>query len=226
VTTPAQQQPAPQQDNLDDPALAVAVASAIVGVGAAAVTVGAAVATIKASSALSTAAAGALTAVLAFVTERPPAVTGVIGAASEQASRQNLARRAQFVIAATGRVLGAARNARAKGQPAGGAVRAQLERERRFYGMHQQAMWNRATAAGKADMAAAEHGPLLGWNTVIDGRTSPECRAADGKNFRVTAMPLIGFPGAVHPHCRCFPGPPHPGGHLLPSRNPVFTRAA
>jgi hypothetical protein len=75
-------------------------------------------------------------------------------------------------------------------------------------------------------MAALEHGNLLGWNTVIDERTSAECRAADGKNYYATAMPDIGFPGSVHPACRCYPSGPHPGGRLLPSRGKRFARAA
>jgi hypothetical protein len=126
-----------------------------------------------------------------------------------------MARRAQYVIAAAKRVLGAARDARAKGEPVGVAIRAQLAKERRYYEQHQAAMWNRAAAAGKTDMAAAEHGPLLGWNTIIDGRESAECRNADRKNYRASKMPRIGFPGAVHPHCRCFPGSAWPGAPML-----------
>jgi hypothetical protein len=124
-------------------------------------------------------------------------------------------------------VIGAARDARAKGDPVGAALLAQLERERRWYEMHQAAMWNRARAAGQTDMAAAEHGPLLGWNTVLDSRTSAECKSADGWNFYAASMPNIGYPGSVHPHCRCFPGPAHPGGRMLPGgRAPRYARAA
>jgi hypothetical protein len=228
---PGQQPPPPQQpdDGLDDAALAVAIAAllataAVTAAYASSVTL--MLAALKARFALSAAAWQALGAVLTDVTSHPPAVTGVIGAASAQTSRMNAARRAQYVIAAAKRVLGAAREARAKGEPAGAAVRAQLDVERRYYAMHQAAMWNRARAAGSTDMAAAEHGDLLGWNTIRDNRASAECLAADGKNYYASAMPDIGYPGSVHPHCRCFPSAPHPGGKLLPSRSLKFARAA
>jgi len=231
VTTPAPpQQPPPQQQvpppsGLDDPALAVAVAAALVaGPG---VTVAATINALKAHFILTPIALAAIAETFGLVSEHPPPVTGVIGPASEQTSRMNLARRAQYVIAAARRVMSATMAARANGQPMTGAVRAQLERERRFYAQHTAAMWNRARAAGQTDMAALEHGNLLGWNTIIDKRTSAECRAADGWNFYATAMPGIGFPGSVHPGCRCFPSAPHPGGRLLPgSRTTRYARAA
>jgi hypothetical protein len=227
MTTPVpQQQAPPPPSGLDAAALAVAVAGIVAGAVVTGATITGLVAGLKARHALTSPAASALQAVLSFVMQHPPARTGIIGAASEQVGRMNAARRAQYVIAASKRVLQAAVTARSRNQPVGDAVRRQLGQERRFYEMHQQAMWNRATAAGKADLAAAEYGPLLGWNTVIDGRTSPECRAADMHNFYAAAMPRIGFPGAVHPHCRCFPGPPYPGARLLPAQRTVFARAA
>jgi hypothetical protein len=226
---PPPQQPVPPQppSGLDDPALAVAVASVLAGVGGPAVTVAATIAALKVRFMLTTAAVSALGAVLNVVLTHPPPVTGVIGAASEQTARMNMARRAQYVIAAAKRVMGAARDARAKGEPVGPAIRAQLAKERRFYEQHQAAMWNRAAAAGKTDMAAAEHGNLLGWNTILDSRASAECRSADGWNYYASSMPDIGYPGSVHPHCRCFPSSPHPRGRLLPgSRPPRYARAA
>lgn len=227
MTTPPPPQPPPPpppqpDDGLEDAALAVAVASVLVT----AVSAAAAVAALKPRFALSRDTWTVLTAVLTDVMQSPPPVTGVIGAASAQTSRMNTARRAQYVLAASRRVLAAARDARSKGEPVTAAVRKQLAMERRFYAQHQQAMWNRATAAGKTDMAAVEHGPLLGWNTVLDARTSAECRAADRKNYYATRIPYIGLPGSVHPHCRCFPGPPHPGAPLLPARGSRFARAA
>lgn len=221
MTTP-QQPPPPPQDGLDDPALAVAVAGVIAGVAGPAIAVQA----LKARFVLTAAATAALIGVLGLVMQHPPPVTGIIGPASEQTSRMNMARRAQYVIAASKRVLGVVRDAKAKGQPVAAAVKDQLDRERRFYAMHQAAMWNRARAAGATDVAAAEYGQLLGWNTVVDAKTSPECKAADGWNYSAAAMPVIGFPGAVHPHCRCYPGPPRPGARLLPSRRTRFARAA
>jgi hypothetical protein len=232
MTTPAQPppgQPPPQQQppsGLDDPALAVAVATLLAGAAGPAVSIAAAVAALKVRFALSKAAVAALGAVLTQVLQHPPPVTGVIGPASAQTARMNAARRAQYVIAAAKRVMGAARDARSKGTPVTAAIRAQLAQERRWYAQHQQAMWNRAAAAGKTDMAALEHGDLLGWNAVLDHRTSAECRIADGKNYHASRMPDIGYPGSVHNSCRCFPGPAHPGAPLLPSRSARYARAA
>jgi len=70
-------------------------------------------------------------------------------------------------------------------------------------------------AAAQVDTAVMDHGLLLGWHSVNDRRTSPECRAANRHNFRADDMPLIGFPGAVHPHCRCWPGAPFPGAPMV-----------
>lgn len=228
MTTPQQpyppgQQPPPQDDDgLDDAALALSVAALLLT----AISVAALIAAIRIRFALSAIAWRALGAVLTFVMASPPPVTGIIGAASEQSARMNAARRAQYVLAATRRVIVAARDARAKGQPAGDAIRAQIAREQRYYSQHQAAMWNRAAAAGKTDMAALEHGNLLGWLTKFDDRTSAECRAAHGKNYYASAMPDIGFPGSVHPRCRCLPSAPWPGGKLLPSRGARWARAA
>jgi hypothetical protein len=229
---PPGQPPPPQQqqqdDALDDAALAVAVAAFLAGATAAAAGGGVAVmlAALKLRFALTSAAWSALGAVLTLVTEHPPAVTGIIGPASAQTSRMNTARRAQYVIAASKRVLGAARGARSKGLPVIAAVQAQLAKERRFYSQHMAAMWNRAAAAGKTDMAAAEHGDLLGWLAMKSATTSPECKAASGWNYHASAMPDIGYPGSVHPHCKCIPVAPWPGGKLLPSRGARFARAA
>lgn len=60
-----------------------------------------------------------------------------------------------------------------------------------------------------------EHVPLLGWRAVIDDRTTPACRWANGRNFRADRIPIIGFPGAVHPRCRCTSGPPIKGAPLI-----------
>jgi hypothetical protein len=222
TTPPAPQQQAPPQGDLDEPALALAIAALL----ATAISAAAVMAALKLRFALTADAAAALGAVLGDVMNHPPPLTGVIGAASAQTSRMNMARRAQYVLAASKRVVGAARDARSKGQPAAGAILDQLARERRYYAQHQAAMWNRARAAGATDMAAAEHGNLLGWYSVRDTKTSAECKAADGWNYYATAMPVIGFPGAVHEHCRCLPGAAHPGGKLLPAHLVRYARAA
>jgi hypothetical protein len=239
VTTPAPQQPVqqpPPPSGLDDAALAVAVAAVLAGVGGPALTAAATVAALKVRFALTAAAVSALGAVLNVVMTHPHPVTGIIGPASARTSRMNTARRAQYVIAASKRVIGAARDARAKGGPDGAAARyavgaavaAQLATERRFFEQHQAAMWARATAAGQIDMEAAVHGDLLGWYARRgDGRTTPDCRKADRHNFYASHPPDIGLPG-IGPHvgCRCEAGPPWPGGKLLPGRGLRYARAA
>jgi hypothetical protein len=221
---PQATQPPPQPgDGLEDAALAAAVAAVLVTATSAVL----AVAALKTRFVLSAAVWTALGAVLTDVMQAPPPVTGVIGAASAQTSRMNAARRAQYVLAASKRVLAAARDARAHGKPVGQARAAQLATERRYYAQHQAAMWNRATAAGKIDLEAATHGRLLGWYAKRDKRTTAECLAADRHNFYVDDPPDIGLPG-VGPHvgCRCEAGPPWPGAPLLPSRDPRYARAA
>ncbi|HMG63948.1 MAG TPA: hypothetical protein VK599_13450 [Streptosporangiaceae bacterium] len=236
MTTPPQpppqgQQPPPQQqgDGLDDAALAVAVAALLAGTavaGAYAASAAGMLALLKARFRLSSAALQALGSVLSMVTEHPATVPGGNGPASAQVSRMNMARRAQYVIAASKRVLGAVREARAKGESVPGAFADALATERRYYLMHLAAMGNRASAAARTDAAAAKHGKLLGWNAVLDGHTSPECRAADGWNYYASSMPDIGYPGGVHESCRCSPSAPHPGGKLLPGSGLRFARAA
>lgn len=148
----------------------------------------------------------------------PPETMGAAGPASLIAQRQNYLRRAQFILSSGRRAMSDMALARSQGRSARDALAAALDRERRYYGQHLDAIRNRAQAAMNTDMAALAYGPLLGWNTIRDRRTSPECLAADGKNFRADAQPAIGWPGAVHPHCRCYPGPPRIGARMLPSR--------
>lgn len=234
MTTPAAppqpQQPGQQQDDaLDDTALAVAIAALLAGLtvaGAYVTSVAGMLAMLKARFALSAAALQALGAVLSLVTEHPAPSAGVSGPASAQTSRVNAARRAQYVIAASKRVLGAAREARAKGESVPGAFTDALATERRYYLMHLAAMKNRANAAAETDKAAAKYGNLLGWLAKNDDRTSAECRVASGKNYYASHMPDIGFPGAVHPNCRCKPVSAWPGGKLLPSSGLRFASAA
>ena len=96
--------------------------------------------------------------------------------------------------------------------------------ERRNFLLHVQSQRIRSSAAVAVDRMARQLGtPELGWYTVLDARTSPECRAANGTNFDVGVRPVIGYPGAVHPSCRCKPGKPHAGGQPTDS---AFVRRA
>lgn len=164
---------------------------------------------------------------------RRPAIPGSPGSRFEQASalRSTLAGetvyRAAYLYAAAQRADRILRDAARNGQTRAEALRIAEAREQRFYAQHRQAAARRRVVAAKVDLAAARHGKptvdpvtgtltkLVGWHAVLDNRTDPQCRAADGKNFPVNRPPAIGWPGAVHPHCRCRPGAPHAGGRMV-----------
>jgi hypothetical protein len=158
----------------------------------------------------------ALRAVAALMLSWPPAVLEGTGPASRWAVRTNALRRAAFFLHACRRVQAAISAARARNEPVMEAVREALAAERRFMSQQIAASLKRTEAASAVDGAAAMHGPLLGWNAVLDSRTTAECRAADGKSFSADRPPLIGYPGTVHSRCRCWPGPPRKGALILP----------
>jgi SPP1 gp7 family putative phage head morphogenesis protein len=132
----------------------------------------------------------------------PPPDTGVPTAATE-AGRLEPYYRAQYVLAAS-------RRAQAALKEGGPAVQKAAEAEDRYFNQHLEAMLNRARAANAVDRATKIYGDMLGWYARLDNRTSPECREANGKNFHASVRPPIGYPGSVHPHCRCKPGKPFP----------------
>jgi SPP1 gp7 family putative phage head morphogenesis protein len=67
----------------------------------------------------------------------------------------------------------------------------------------------------KAFKQAKSQGTIVGWYAHYDSKTSPACRLANGNNFDAMQGTVIGYPGSVHPHCRCFAGPPHPNGRWV-----------
>lgn len=136
--------------------------------------------------------AGPLLAALTIATSRQVRyrVTTIPSAtASAETAKMEAAFRAHYVYNATKRL------------EAGG----DLEREQRYFNQHLAAARKRRDAASDVDKARAKYGDTLGWKAKMDNRTSPECRAANGKNFDAGRMPAIGYPGAVHPFCRCKP---------------------
>ena len=162
----------------------------------------------------------ALHAALAVVMERPPDRSGFYGPATGRTARLNLIRRAQFLVNSARRLAGDLARV-ASGEQGAASLLDAISRERRYYGQHQEALWTRMQAAAKVDTAVMEHGLLLGWYTTLDARTSPECRAANRHVFRADQMPSIGYPGAVHPRCRCLPGAPIPGAPMVGSNRPT-----
>lgn len=143
-----------------------------------------------------------LVGVLALALSRPyrfgPRAIGQASALSE-AARIEPSFRAAYILAASRRVRDKVRT----GTPRDVAMR----QEQTYFDQHTQAMQNRRAAAIATDNMARRYGATLGWHATLDARTTPECRAAHGKNFSVLQRPAIGWPGSVHRNCRCKPGP-------------------
>lgn len=91
-----------------------------------------------------------------------------------------------------------------KRMQAGGSI----DEERTNFNRHLHASRNRHARSVEVDKAAKKFGNQLGWYAKMDSITSEECREANGRNFTAGRIPAIGFPGTVHPHCRCKPGRP------------------
>lgn len=113
-------------------------------------------------------------------------------------ARLNLVRRAQYLANAARRVSSS------------GDLREAVARETKHFRAHKAATARRNVVADRVVSAQDRFGDLLGWHATLDSRTSPDCRAANGTNFQADRMPAIGYPGAVHPECRCRPGKPYP----------------
>lgn len=111
-------------------------------------------------------------------------------------NRLNMVRRAQYLVKAARRVSAA-------------GLKEGLPKEESYFQAHRRASENRRMAAQTVAKAEEHFGPELGWYAKMDSRTSPDCRAANGTNFHAGVPPRIGYPGSVHPNCRCKPGPPH-----------------
>ena len=125
---------------------------------------------------------------------------GSPSATGQNAEAEGLYRSA-YILLASRRV----QQALANGTPLEEAMKA----EETWFSRHIGAQANRRRAAMTVDAAAKKVGPKLGWYAKMDAKTSVECRAANGTNFTVDRVPAIGWPGAVHPFCRCRPGKPH-----------------
>lgn len=134
------------------------------------------------------------------------------GEAARNTRESEVYYRAAYLLNAAKRIE---RNRKVKG------LRSAVKDERRFFLQHRDAQSRRLEAARTVDVAAAVYGPTLGWHATNDNRTSAECKAAHGRNFPVGRRPAIGYPGTVHPNCRCRPGAPFEGAAMLPlSRRP------
>lgn len=213
-------QPPPPPSAQQDTQLALAAAEAL----SAAVTVAGALGVIGPAAAAAGIGPLAISGALSVVMAMPGDRAGFYGPATHTIARVNLARKAQFVVASSRRLQADVIRGRSEDQPLYSVLADAITRERRFYGQHLIAGWGRENAAARVDSASMSYGRLLGWYSVHDPRTSPECRAADRHNFYADQMPAIGYPGMVHPHCRCMPGMPVDGAPMVGSNRPVRRR--
>lgn len=162
-------------------------------------------------------------AVTAVVSHWPQEPVQGIGTATRQARETNEARRAAFLVNSLKRLRDAQQAAASRGEDAADVADDTLEAERRNFALHMKAVNFRATAAGRVDAAAGIYGELLGWYSDIDRKCTPECRAANGKNFYAHTPPVIGWPGMAHVNCRCAPGKPHANAPVLPTPGLVLS---
>lgn len=114
--------------------------------------------------------------------------------AADQLAEDEPRMRALYILNAARRLSVAIR--------AGVPTVAALRNERRNFELSLAAGRRRAAAARAVD-AAAKISPWLEWRAVLDSRTTPDCAAMHGRIFTLDNPPHIGFPGAVHPRCRC-----------------------
>lgn len=141
------------------------------------------------------------TALRVLETMPPEPIEG--GSASRVISRLNDTRRAAFLILCFNRL--------AQAYDGGGTTGLQeaAKTELRYFNQHVEADGQRMHAANEIDRLAERYGPILGWYSKDDGKTTAECASANGKNFSALRPPSIGWPGIVHVNCRCKAGPPH-----------------
>lgn len=85
----------------------------------------------------------------------------------------------------------------------------QVAKERAYLAAHRRAARNRTQVAAHID-ELAQQSPWLEWHCKTDpatgqpdDRVTPDCRAMHGQIFTLDQPPVIGWPGAVHPKCRC-----------------------
>lgn len=234
MTQPATEQPTQSQVS-DELVTAVMVALAV---GASIAATAATLAALLVGFAVTKEIAGAILSIMDHPKSFPALPNARRGAAMRTALDERRMR-AWFLVNSSRRVVTRVRTARASGGtspgPGGGggaggtpsareSVREALETERRYWQQHLGAQRKRREAADVVDAAVAVHGALLGWYSQEDSRTSPECRAAQGSNFRVSQRPAIGWPGSVHPRCRCKPGPPFATSRTVDSTTARFVQ--
>lgn len=121
-----------------------------------------------------------------------------------QTANEDLYYRAAYVVQSSHR-LQRKMNERKAVQPSP----IELASESMNYRKHEAARGVRLQVAMKVVRASQLFGDILGWYLNPALNNERECIAANGNNFRIDAIPLIGLPGAVHVGCGCSAGEPH-----------------
>lgn len=220
TATAQQRTPSQQQQRQQPPPSDAALIAAIIAAFLAWHTAGQILAALRAPFRRAGISPQAARAAISLVLAMPQQPMEGTGPATRWAVRQNALRRAAFTLATCRRVQAAIDQAGAHGEPVIPAIQDALTAERRFFAQHWAASDQRVKAASAVDGMAAMHGNLLGWSTFLDANTTPGCRAADGKSFRVDDPPVIegspSYPGAVHARCRCRPTVARRGAPVMP----------
>ena len=206
-TEPDQQQPTPTEDLELADALVTALGLATTG---AAVTY-----LLTRYPQIKTANREAVEAALEHVMRWPQEPIQGTGPATVQMARTNLQRRAAYAGKVIERFNTAAQSAQVQGVSVQEALQHAQHLDQNYLGQHAQAVIKRNKAASLVDMASSVYGNYLGWYSELDKDCTPECKRANGNNFYADFPPVIGYPGTVHPNCRCSPGKPFANGHLL-----------
>jgi SPP1 gp7 family putative phage head morphogenesis protein len=220
ATAQAQRQPPPQQTQPQQPPSDHDLIALLIAAFVTYHTLAQILRALRAPFRLAGIAGRALQASIALVLSMPAPVLEGTGPATRWAVRANTTRRAAFSLATCRRVQAAIDAAKAHGEPVLPAIQDALKLERNYFSQHVAASYQRIKAGSAVDGMAAMHGNLLGWSTFIDANTTPGCKLANGKNFRVDDPPVVegspNFPGTVHAKCRCSPCPPRRGAPVMP----------
>ena len=151
----------------------------------------------------------AIAAVVGLVGEVSFDLDGTPTSARGAMARASAVKTATYLLAATRRLA------------AGGPI----EAERKFWRLHRGAARARRRAAEAVDRAAAQFGPVLGWHSTLDDRTTADCRWLHGKNFHIARPPDGEYPGARHGgNCRCRVRGPWPRGRVVTASAPSTLR--
>jgi hypothetical protein len=162
--------------------------------------------------------------VVQLVQEWPVVPVSAIGPATREISTLNQVRRAAYLEKAVQRGEQARTAAVSHNESLDEALEQALTDEQQYHRMHVEAVEKRIQAAGAVDAASLVYGNLLGWYSTLDTKCTPECEAANGKNFYASKPPIIGWPGTTHPKCRCQPGKPFKGAMILPTAGISLSR--